>query len=268
MVVTAPLASRASGGLAVAAVRGPGVEAGYLKSGTTRRSGFVDVVDVAPTILSLLGVDRPDSMEGRVMSASGAGSGGADRIQWLSRTSRDSVFRDNNQGAVALALVVLSAVLAFAAALALSRLRWALVVVEWGTLAVLGFLLATYLAGPLHFVRNGGQGAYWVFLFGGGVVFAALCTLVGRRSFCDALLVALGVTVVVHPVDLVTGANLELNTVFGYSPTVGIRVAGEGNLTFSVLSSATLLFAGLLAWRVRGAVGARSRSGCSWSCSS
>jgi hypothetical protein len=255
VVVTAPLASRASGGLAVTSVRAPGVEPGFLKSGTTRRSGFVDVVDVAPTVLSMLGIARPDSMEGRVMSVGSTADDGSGRIDALIQTSRDSVFRDNNQGAAALALVVLCALLAFAAALALSRVRRALVVVEWGALGVIGFLLATYLAGPFHFVDAGGKGSYWLFLLGGAAVFAAVCTLLGRRSFCDALLVALGLTVAVHTVDLVTGATLELNTVFGYSATIGIRVAGEGNLTFSILSAATLLFTGLLAWRVRGPVG-------------
>ncbi len=262
VVVTAPLASRASGGLAVAAVRAPGVDPGLLKSGTTRRSGFVDVVDFAPTILSLLGIERPDSMEGRVMSvanvssASSASSAGvgAGRVDDLIQSSRDSVFRDKQQGAVALVLVLFCTFLAFGAALALSRYRRALVVVEWVALGVLGFLLATFLAGPLHFVGRG-PGAYWLFLFGTAVVFARLCTLLGRRSFCDALLVALGLTVGVHVVDLVTGAHLELNTVFGYSATVGIRVAGEGNLTFAILSAATLLFAGLLAWRLGGTAG-------------
>jgi hypothetical protein len=255
VVVAAPLASRASGGLAVAAVRAPGVTQGLLRSGTTRRSGFVDIVDVAPTVLSLLGVERPDSMEGRVMSNTTASGDSSGRVDWLVQASRDSVFRDNVQGVVALVLIVICALLAFGAALALSRFRRALPIVEWGALGVLGFLLSTYLAGPFHFVRNGGKGPYWLFLIGGAVVFAALCTLVGRRSFCDALLVALGLTVAVHVVDLVTGATLELNTVFGYSPTVGIRVAGQGNLTFAELSAAALLFAGLLAWRVRAPAG-------------
>jgi hypothetical protein len=253
VVVTAPLSSRASGGLAVTSIRAPGVEPGLLRSGTTRRAGFVDIVDVAPTLLSMLGVERPDSMEGRIMSVGGP-SADAGRVDGLIQSSRNSVFRDKHQGAVALVLVLICALLALGAALALSRFRRALVVVESGALAVLGFLLATYLAGPLHFVDHG-PGAYWFFLFGFAVVFAAVCTLVGRRSFCDALITALGLTVFVHVVDLVTGARLELNTVFGYSATVGIRVAGQGNLTFSILSAATLLFAGLVAWRLEGRVG-------------
>jgi hypothetical protein len=38
--------------------------------------------------------------------------------------------------------------------------------------------------------------------------------------------------------------------VFGYSPTIGIRFVGQGNMTFSQLTAAAVLFAGLLAWRV------------------
>ena len=56
--------------------------------------------------------------------------------------------------------------------------------------------------------------------------------------------------VVLHVVDLVTGAHLEWNTVFGYSPTIGIRFVGEGNITFSQLAAAAVLFAGLLVWQV------------------
>ncbi len=47
------------------AVRGPGVDPGLLQSATTRRAGFVQIQDVAPTILAALGVDAPSSMEGR-----------------------------------------------------------------------------------------------------------------------------------------------------------------------------------------------------------
>jgi len=34
--------------------------------------------------------------------------------------------------------------------------------------------------------------------------------------------------VVLHLVDLVTGAHLEWNTVFGYSATIGIRSSARG----------------------------------------
>ena len=50
-----------------------------------------------------------------------------------------------------------------------------------------------------------------------------------------------------------SGAHLEINTVFGYSPTVGIRLAGVGNQGSAQLCAAALLIAVLLpTFAVRG----------------
>jgi hypothetical protein len=74
--------------------------------------------------------------------------------------------------------------------------------------------------------------------------------LATRRRPVLAVLAGLGTVVVLHLVDLVTGAHLEWNTVFGYSATIGIRFVGQGNMTFAQLSAAAVLFAGLLAWQI------------------
>ena len=47
--------------------------------------------------------------------------------------------------------------------------------------------------------------------------------------------------------DVVTGGHLQLSTVFGYSPTVGGRFAGFGNLAYGQLAAAAILLAGILA---------------------
>jgi len=120
----------------------------------------------------------------------------------------------------------------------------------FGALWMLGFLDATYLAGPLHFGRHGGAFAYWTFAVGVGALIAAVCMLATRRRPVLAILAGLGTVVALHLVDLVTGAHLEWNTVFGYSPTIGIRFIGQGNMTFSQLTAAAVLFAGLLVWQV------------------
>ena len=138
--------TRCGRGHRAARVTGVGWTRGHRRAGARSRTGVArsreppvgaassTSVDVAPTILSMLGVERPDSMEGRVMSVGSTADDGRPRIDWLIQTSRDSVFRDNIQGVVALVLVVLCALLAFGAALALSWVRRALVVVEWGAL--------------------------------------------------------------------------------------------------------------------------------------
>lgn len=277
VIVMSPMSAPTSGDLVVASLRAPGVTRGLLRSSTTRRTGFVSLVDLAPTVLDLIGIDPPDIMEGRVVTVEPAASALDGRVSWLARASRDGVFRDNQQGAVAATVVGLAALLALATGFALASGRVATSgapsstvtsratpgtsvarrAARFGALALLGFLLATYAAGPLHFAHHGGRAAYWLFLVLFSSGFGLVCTLVGRRSVADALLVALGVTVAVHALDLVMGERLELSTVFGYSPTVGIRVAGEGNLTFAQLSATTLLFAGLSAWRIGRDLGQR-----------
>ena len=147
------------------------------------------------------------------------------------------------------AVIVLAALLTLATGFMLARGRRHARAVQWGALAVLGFLDATYLAGPLNFGDSDNVAAYWAFLFVVAALIATACVAMGRRDPARPLVIALGFIVVMHVVDLVTGAHLELNTVFGYSATIGIRVSGQGNLTFAQLTAAVILLAGLLVWR-------------------
>ncbi len=208
--------------------------------------------DTAPTALALLGIEAPRKMEGEVMES--RGGGGRDRITRLVRANTDAVFRDSKVALATTIVLVLSIVLALLAGLATQRrygrLRWVRPGLLRGfALAVLGFLAATYVAGPLHFGRAGRQPAYLVFLVLFAVLFAVVCAGFGRRRPHAPLAIALGFTVVLHVADLLAGARLELDTVFGYTATVGIRVSGQGNPTFAQLTAAVVLLGGLLVWR-------------------
>jgi hypothetical protein len=145
--------------------------------------------------------------------------------------------------------ITLAVVLALVAALVARARRRGEGAVRFFALAVLGYLFATYAAEPLHFGRNDNTVAYLGFLVVASLLFAGACRLLGGRGPYRPLAIALAVTVVVHVLDLVGGARLELNTVFGYSATVGIRVAGQGNITFSQLTAAVLMLGGLAVWR-------------------
>ena len=61
----------------------------------------------------------------------------------------------------------------------------------------------------------------------------------GRRPV-GALLLALGLVVAVLVLDVVTGARLQLSGAFGYSATIGIRVAGYGNVAYAMLGAAAI----------------------------
>ena len=245
--------------LTVAAVRAPGFGSGLLRSSTTGRVGYVNVIDVAPTVLDLLGIDTPDVMQGRTMESASADSAVAARVSKLSNDNQDSIFRDDQAGIAAGIVFGVGLLLALATAGLLDRSTRSRGFLAFGALWLLGFLVATFLAGPFHFARHGGASAYWAFVIGVAVVLAVVALLVGRRLGhpVDALLVALGILVALHLVDLVSGAHLEVNTAFGYSATFDVRVGGIGGWAFAQLAAAAMLFAGLLAWRVPSRTGQR-----------
>ncbi|MEX1006726.1 MAG: hypothetical protein WD271_02650 [Acidimicrobiia bacterium] len=303
VIVVGPAPPRERPSLTPVSVRATGFTPGFLRSTTTRHDGFVNMVDVAPTILHLYGLDRPETMEGRRMESADTGSvperrsgdALAGRVSFLVDTNDDGLFRDSQVGPSMTTVLVISCVLGVGVALVdllsvrarsglsvrarsglsvrarsrlsvrarsglrrekwLRRTAWPLVFLA---LALIGFLDATYLAGPLHFGRHGGAAPYWLFVVAVAVLLAIAFLTVAHllsvrarsRNLVHAVLVALGSIVVLHVVDLVTGAHLEWNTVFGYSPTIGIRFVGEGNIAFAQLAAAAVLFAGLLVWQV------------------
>jgi hypothetical protein len=251
IIVVGPTPPGERDALTVASVRAPGIAPGLLRSTTTQRDGFANLTDVAPTILTYFGIDRPDAMEGRRMETGAAGGSLAERSEFLVNVNEDGLFRDRLVGPSMGVILGVALALAIAVALVDRWLRGRFAgLLAFVSLWLLGYLDATYLAGPFHFGRNGGIAAYWAFVVVVGALIAVGCMLVTRKRPVDAVLVGLGAMTALHLVDLITGAHLEWNTVFGYSPTIGIRFVGQGNMTFAQLTAAAVLFAGLLAWRV------------------
>lgn len=256
VMVVSPYHTSRARTLTVAAVHAPGIDAGVMESATTRRAGFLQVVDLAPTVLDLLGVDRPAAIEGRPARYHRADGDYVSRVNSLVRADRAAQFRDATIGKTTATLVTATITLV---ALALLWYRFARnsparVALRWASLALLGYVTSTFVVGVFPTFRWG-TGAYFVIVTTLTLAFAAVCQLLGRRRPEDPILIALGLIIVVHVGDLVSGATLQLNTVFGYTATVGIRIAGIGNPGSAQLSAATVLFAALLAWRfpVRGA---------------
>ena len=58
---------------------------------------------------------------------------------------------------------------------------------------------------------------------------------------------------------MVVGAPLQLNAVFGYSPTVAGRFAGYGNLAFAELAAASIMLAALARPAASAVVGGSGR---------
>ncbi|MGH9040958.1 MAG: hypothetical protein ACRDZ3_12070, partial [Acidimicrobiia bacterium] len=247
VLVVAPASPQNLARLTVAALAAPGQDPVLLRSASTRRSGFVILADVAPTVLDLLGVERPASMEGRPMGTGLRGGDAGDRRGFLIDTEEEARFRDELVSPVALSFVAAQGVLSVLAMVILARRpsRWR-ILLEVAALWLLFALPMTYLAG-LFLFSDLGKTAYAGFVAGGALGLALgarfLHRMVGRESLGDGLPVAVALTVMVAVIagSAVAGSRLQLNTVFGDSPIVAGRFSGINNVTFAQLITATLV---------------------------
>jgi hypothetical protein len=247
--------------LTVAALRAPGVEPGLLESASTRRAGFVTLVDVGPTVLDLMGIDPPSAMEGTPFERAAGGGSYEDRVEMLAGEDEASRFRDGLVAPVAVAYVLVQLLLWVVAALALRRSRWWLArQTAWAALASLVFLASTYWAGLLPF-HQWGAPAYVAFLVVVSTAIGYTLPALLRRQPIDPLIGALSIVLGTLVVDIVLlGDRMQLSTTFGYSPTVGGRFAGLGNLAFAQLAASTIILAGLVAHRIRATGGTERRA--------
>jgi hypothetical protein len=257
VLVVGPAHSTRAVTLTVLGLRAPGVTQGLLRSATTRRSGFVQLIDVAPTILDLLHVDRPTGMEGRPVEVGRSGGSAADRRELLVHADEAAQFRDRRVGEVQTAAVLFAAALAVATFVLFRRPRPAAWRRWLGTvsLCVLGFFPATFLVRAVP-VQDWGFAAYWALVTLFSCALGAAYRRIGRERYLDGLLAALLVPVVLLVVDVLVGTPLQFNSALGYSPTVAGRFTGFSNPAYAIVAASSVIAAPLIAHRVGGRRGA------------
>lgn len=250
--------------LHVAVALGPsggaqGYEGGWLSAASTRRPPFVQLIDVAPTALGLLGLPQPPSAVGQRW----------DRAGGRPRAIASSVerLRDLDRAASAhrrlvppfFSILVLSQLgLYLVCALTLrsgSRTRRRLVTSRLAALAFAAVPVSTYLANLIPWWRAGPQLAVLL----GAVAVADLAVVLlahagpWRRGLLGPAGAVATITAGVLAVDLLSGAHLQLVSLAGYSPLVAGRFAGIGNLAYGVFAAAVLLSAAAAAACARAA---------------
>jgi hypothetical protein len=230
------LAPTAPGSLGVVAMRAPGVDAGLLRSASTRRDGYVYLADLAPTVLSLLGEEPPLDIEGRPFDAS---STEVDRIAHLRRQTLQAEVRADRLPVV---VPILSIAVATLALVAMGRRRAGRQLgsgLTTASNAILGVIGGTFLAGAGPLAGLGTIG-YLAVLGASGAAIASIAHLLDRRRPGLGLLVGTTYLVVVVGGDVLAGAHLQVNTVFGYSMAVAGRYTGIGNLAFALFATSAL----------------------------
>jgi len=219
---------------------------GILSSATTRREGLATNLDVAPTALEFLEVDRPGGMSGSEMLNIPQEKEGGEKIKapvysMFRRAAavhelRPAFLRPFVLGQIIILLGGISVVvLPF-----FKRLRrvW-VVLLEASLLFPLSFLLLAVFPSPVYL------SLFWSWLVLLFLVAAFLLMLnclkrhaAGRVLFWSAL--GLLVTAFIGG-DLVTGAGLQKYSLMGYDLVAGSRYYGLGNEYMGVLLGASVL---------------------------
>jgi hypothetical protein len=254
--------------LHVAIAEGAGWDGGWLTSAGTGRDGYLQLIDLAPTVLSALGKAVPDKLfAGR--TATVVNGKPADLTRAV-QGDHNADQRAGAQHAVAeifftvlsvvqlLLFVLIVPVMARARrhagppgpALPPRRLTAAF---EVALIAAALAIPAALLADALPWWRAG-HPAWWFGLItfalvGAGTAAVRLAPRYHRTLWPIGAVAAFGTVVV--GLDLLTGAQLQLNGVAGYSAIQGARYAGVGGAGLGVFVSGLLVVAGCVAQSVR-----------------
>jgi hypothetical protein len=225
--------------LHVLIAEGPGFRGGWVHAPSTRRTPYAQLTDVGPTALALLGQPVPAGAAGRPL-AGGAPGRPTDWPAVLTDADRAAT---GQRRAVVPFFVLLGVMLVVASAAALLVLRRP--TPRAAHAAALACVVVATVPGAT-FLADLVPG--WPGLLAAVAVVTALVVTAYRRWGPTAALGTLGgVTYAVMVADLLTGARLQLDSLFGYNALMAGRFAGIGNLAFAVLGVAALMLAAALA---------------------
>jgi hypothetical protein len=254
--------------LHVAFAEGPGWDGGWLTSAGTGRDGYLQLVDLAPTVLSALARPAPGKLfsgrtaavvPGRPANLADAVSGGHNAdLRAGAQHGIAATFFTILAGVQLLLFILVVPLMVRARRHAGPTGPASPPRVLIGTVEVL--LIAAALAIPAALVADA---APWWRSNHPGLVFGAVTlgllaigtTAVRVAPRYRQTLWPLGavaaIGAIVIGVDLLTGAQLQLNGVAGYSAVSGSRYAGVGGVGLGVFVAGILVVAGCLAQVVR-----------------
>ncbi len=242
--------------LHVGMASGPGFTGpGWLTSASTGRAPFTQLIDVAPTVLRALDLERPSSVNGQPLTVTGEHPGTAEAVAALDRANTAAVTHHRSTGTFYAALVAVVAAVVVLGLLVLgvrrdarprARLRPLL---ELAALGAAALPVATHLAGLVPWERAGAPrlALAGAVLLAGAAVLALAVLGPWRRHRLGPLLTVLGVTVATLLGDVLTGSSLELDGLLGYDAIVAGRFTGYGNLSSGLLAGSGLLLTAAVA---------------------
>ena len=230
------------------AVAGPGWQHQELRSSAAGRAPYVQLIDIAPTILSVEGLPIPKGIVGRPMQQSG------DRVPAISKYVDDDRHAYNQRTLGQRTFLVLGVAAIVLMLMTLLPINGAGRAAVW-----LARLLAP--APMLVFVGNAfpwwrwPQPVYGLIVVAMCLAIAGVTTLAARRGRVEAAMVPLAATLTALVLDQLTGGHLQFSAPMGDNPIVAGRFSGVGNLDFSEIATSALLLGGLVGGKVGGRKG-------------
>jgi len=229
-------------------VAGPGVQrGGLIHSPSTRRFGVATLTDLAPTVLEVLGAQRPAGMIGHSLRRAQAEGASTDElVRRLEETDRVAAYRERIYLGSTMAYIVFQALLYILALWVFVRLgrkgRWSSIL-RLGVLAVAAHPVGTFLHRALPVHEWGALGVALLPLI--DLAIAGLGLRLARRESVAPLGLIAGFTIAVLAFDSATGERLQLSSLLGYSFHSAGRFTGFGNTAFAILAATTVLAAAI-----------------------
>ncbi len=249
--------------LHVAIATGPGFDTGgWLRSASTGRAPYVQLIDLAPTALRALGLDVPASMNGQPLRATADRPAlGAAVADLADMNVAGTVHHRNVAGFFWLVVTVSAAVVVLGVLVLglrrgsggpLARVRGSRAALRVVCLAAASLPVATFLVNVVPWERSDQPLRTLTLAVLGVVALLTAAAALGpwRRAPQGPALFLLVVTLATLVGDVLSGSRLELNGLLGYSAIVAGRFTGYGNLSFGLLSVAALTVTAVVATAV------------------
>lgn len=235
-------------GLGPIVVYGEGWQ-GYLSSSSTQREGLVTNLDMAATVLGVLGIERPTHVLGNVMESDGSAASLDSRVVRLEELNETAIAIDSAKPTILNGYITITTLILLVATVVLLRAhRWHPAPTHSIASAfrnALLFVLAVPPASTLMFVfdvrpENAAQ-AVGMFALVAVVlwVFALALERFARLRIPVATLSLLAAATLL--VDQWLGAPLSFSSFLGYSPLLAARYYGLGNEGAALLMGALLV---------------------------
>ncbi|MDI1465252.1 hypothetical protein QEZ54_30225 [Catellatospora sp. KI3] len=244
---------------------GQGWRGGWLTSASTNRPGYLELVDLAPTALSLLGKEVPKKVMAGHPAAHALGR--PDDLGEATAAGTDAdrqAAAARNVSAWFFLLLAAAQILLFAAVVPLLRRSYRHAgptgptppperLVRLLELLLVGAALAVpaaLITGIVPWWRFGQRGLIFFAVTGAVLAVLTLVTVrlpVSRTRTLGPVGAVAAIAAAVVGLDLITGARLQLNGVAGYSALEGGRYSGIGMVGMGVFFAAVLLTAACLA---------------------